>query len=108
MTDHPGETGIGMAAEMAEAPLRIVDLDDTSHCPVGRWCAVCLHVTDLQPATFLTPCGVLCASLCPDCATDGRSPRLLLASVVRAVLDHCGHVGCTVEEMADTLTEESG
>lgn len=85
-----------------------VNLDDTRKCPLQNHCAICGASTSLElAATFDTPLGVMCATLCDRCVEKKRPmPRLPLMNVVRRVAAHCEHLGITVEEMAQAMKSE--
>ena len=81
-----------------------VNLDDTSRCPLGRRCESC---GDDHPAvavrTATTPMGVLCVTLCQRCAASGEMPRVAVSTAAKLVLQHCQHIGVTVDEMGEAL-----
>ena len=50
--------------------------------------------------------GVACLTLCPRCAGSGVAPPVSVGTAVRLVLQHCGHLGITVDEMAAAMGTE--
>lgn len=83
-----------------------VDVDDTSNCPLGDECASCGTRDDLAVSTLGIPMGVLCMTLCGDCAEAGRRPKMYLVPGAEKVLEHCGHLGIDADEMAAALDRE--
>jgi hypothetical protein len=49
--------------------------------------------------------GVMCLTMCDACQVFGP-PSMSLAQAVRRVMDHCEHLGVTVDEMAAALEAE--
>jgi hypothetical protein len=84
-----------------------VDLDDTSSCPLGRCCGACGTEDDLAVGTAITPVGVLCVTLCGSCAERGDTPRIGWATAASGSLDHCGHLGIDLDEMAAAIAAET-
>ncbi len=89
----------------------MTDLDDVSNCPLGEECSACgdrQFAEDLFVATVSTMVGVYCTTLCPLCTWRATT---VLGSVPVAVaaqrsLEHCGHLGITVDEMAAAMEQE--
>jgi hypothetical protein len=80
----------------------VIDLDDTTRCPVAANCATCGSPTDLAVATAETPVGVLCLTLCDGCAAAGELHRLSSWSAAcAAVGEHCAHLGFDVDDAAE-------
>jgi hypothetical protein len=80
-------------------PTPLIDIDDTSRCPVAAECATCGALLDLAVITADTLVGVLCATLCGACAAAGDLPRYSSwGAAIRAVLAHCGHLGVDADE----------
>jgi hypothetical protein len=52
----------------------MVNLDDTSRCPVGPECEGCGRLEELAVLTGDTPVGVLCMTLCDSCEIAGVLP----------------------------------
>lgn len=86
--------------------LRGLNLDDTTNCPLDRRCSTCGTEDDLAVGTAVTPVGVLCLTLCGPCAITGDIPNIGCVTAATNVLDHCGHLGCELEEMAAALGAE--
>lgn len=84
-----------------------VDLHDTENCPLRDRCQSCGYQRPgLTVTTASTALGVHCTTACPDCLAAGIAPPLPPSSVVRLVMDHCGHLGIDADEMADQLQAE--
>ncbi|GAA4554376.1 hypothetical protein [Pseudonocardia xishanensis] len=82
------------------------NLDDTSRCPLGHRCESCgTAPDDLSVATATTALGVLCVTLCPSCARSPHSPRVTLGTAQRFVLQHAGHLGIDLDQMAAAMQE---
>jgi len=80
-----------------------VDPDDTSNCPVDWFCESCQSCqpgADLAVATAQTPLGVVCVTLCADCADAGTLPRFIAYGAMVRTLEHCEHLGCSLEDLA--------
>jgi hypothetical protein len=83
-----------------------VNLGDTRNCPQEQLCISCGDSDELDVRTFTAVVGVFCVTLCPRC-TGGERRRWSVAQVVRRSLDHCGHLGITVDQMAVTMEREA-
>jgi hypothetical protein len=83
-------------------------LGPAATCPVGAACAVCGGSEDLDVATYDTPLGVFCATVCARCA-DVHKPPLLLSwgRAAELVAGHCDHLGIDVDQMA-TIRSSGG
>lgn len=88
---------------------RVLDLDDTSRCPLDRCCSTCSteEDDDLVIGTAATPVGIVCFTLCKPCADEGFTPRVSLHAAAASVAEHCGHLGCTIDEMAAAMQAEA-
>jgi hypothetical protein len=86
---------------------RVLDLDDTSRCPLDRRCATCSAEDDLAVGTAVTPVGVYCVTLCGSCAEKGDVRCGSWGAAMSGVLDHCGHLGCDLDEAAAALDAET-
>ena len=86
----------------------MIDLDDTSRCPLGVRCESCgAESADLAVVTVaLDVLGVACLTMCPRCAGSGVAPPVSVDTAVRLVAERCGHLGITVDEMAAALEVE--
>ncbi|MEU6267515.1 hypothetical protein [Saccharopolyspora shandongensis] len=85
-----------------------VDLDDIQNCPVAVECAAC-GTTDpstLAVSTIDARIGVACLTLCGQCTDAGKLPRIYYPQAARMVLDHCGHLGIDLDQMAGLLQSE--
>lgn len=54
----------------------MLDLDDTSRCPVGPECETCGRLDELAVSTAETPEGMLCTTLCDVCEGHRGAPDL--------------------------------
>lgn len=87
----------------------MISLDDTSRCPIGVRCESCgaegpgltVHTVELGRL------GVACLTLCPRCAEADTAPPVAVGTAVRIVGQHCAHLGITLDEMAELLTEQA-
>jgi hypothetical protein len=83
----------------------VIDVDDTSRCPVADACATCGAVTDLHICTYTQMLGVCCLTVCGCC--EDSPPSMSPAAAQLAVLAHCEHLGCDLDQMADALDRET-
>ncbi len=82
-------------------------LGPTVRCPQGDRCEVCGSGRELDVATYDTPVGVFCATVCGPCVTEGKAPPVRgWATAVERVAAHCGHLGIDVDQMAALLHAE--
>lgn len=92
--------------------LGIADLDDVTHCPIAAHCDNCGGAERLDTTmTFGTPIGVFCSTICTLCSLDPEigeltSLRMSIPEVLVRVLNHCVHLGITLEGMATALDAE--
>ena len=84
-----------------------LDVDDTGSCPVAVSCAGCGARRDLAVATAGTPLGVFCLTLCGSCAETGELPHHSFVLAAGAVMEHCDHLDCDLDEMAAVLAGET-
>ena len=77
----------------------MVNLDDTSRCPVGPACENCGRTDRLAVSTADTPAGVLCMTVCDACELIAVHPILSPAEEAARVLAHGQHVGVEVNPM---------
>jgi hypothetical protein len=75
----------------------MVNLDDTSRCPVAPECEGCGRLDELAVLTAEMPAGMLCVTLCDDCEVLGVLPILSPAEETARVLEHAQHVGVDVD-----------
>ena len=88
----------------------MIDLDDTSSCPRGVRCESCgIEGDDLAVATVeLGRLGVACLTLCSRCAESDVAPPVTVSTAARLTLQHCLHLGITVDEMDEALDARGG
>jgi hypothetical protein len=90
---------------------RLVDVDDTRRCPLGRRCAGCGQDgrgARLAVWTADTPLGVLCATVCQRCARTGRLPTVSVTGAAQAVYAHCAHLGVDLDQAAQARRAKDG
>jgi len=82
-----------------------INLDDVSRRPLGVRCESCgREGDDLAVCTVeLGPLGVACLTMCPRCAGANVVPPVSVGTAVRLVMQHCEHLGITVDDMAELL-----
>jgi uncharacterized Zn finger protein len=71
----------------------MVNLDDTTRCPVGPACESCGHTDELAVSTADTPAGVICMTVCDACGLLAVHPVLSPAEETTRVREHGAHVG---------------
>ena len=83
-----------------------VDLDDVSRCPLGHRCEACgAERDDLAVCTaVMGRIGIACLTMCPRCANSGVVPPVSIGTAVRLTMQHCLHLGITVDDM-DAILE---
>ena len=65
----------------------------TDFCPLGHRCESCGRESPrLQVATRDVLNTTLCLTLCPACASSGRSPQIMLSTAERLVAAHVAHL----------------
>lgn len=84
----------------------MIDLDDTSRCPVDSSCISCRGATDLAARTVTSSVGVFCVTLCTACIQWDELPRFSPASAVRATLEHCSHLDIDADQMSAAMRQE--
>jgi hypothetical protein len=60
-------------------------------CPAGVACQSCGARVGLNILEADTPVGIICLTLCVQCADDGRTPPLSCVEAARLALIHAGH-----------------
>ena len=50
--------------------------------------------------------GVACLTLCPRCANSDVVPPVSVGTAVRLVMQHCDHLGVTVDQMAAAMRDK--
>ncbi len=82
-------------------------LGPTLRCPRAGRCEACGSTQALEVATYQTPVGVFCATVCGACVDSGKAPPVRgWAQAVERVGAHCEHLGIDVDEMAARLDAE--
>jgi hypothetical protein len=86
-----------------------VNLDRTDNCPLGVRCESCgVERDDLAVCTVeLDRLGVACLTMCPRCAGSDVAPPVSVGTAVRLTMQHCQHLGITVDDMAAALDEQA-
>jgi hypothetical protein len=82
-------------------------LGPSAACPkVGR-CEACGGALGLDVATYQTPVGVFCATVCWRCLRTGIAPPIYTwGQAAGRVVVHCQHLGLDLDQMADLLEAE--
>jgi hypothetical protein len=85
----------------------MVDLDDTSNCPVGHRCESCgTESGDLAVETARSGrLGVLCLTLCRRCAAFDDQIPVSVGTAVRLVGQHAMHLGIDLDQMAAAMDD---
>lgn len=88
-----------------------LNLDDISNCPLDTTCRECGSMNDLDVATYSTPLGVFCGTLCAACAVAGHEQQIPghgagLHVILMLVMEHCEHLGIGIDQMAAVLEAE--
>jgi hypothetical protein len=82
-------------------------LGPVARCPQAARCEACGRGRDLEVATYQTPVGVFCATVCGPCVTAGKPPPIRSwGQACERVGDHCQHLGIDLDQMADILQAE--
>lgn len=79
----------------------MVDLDDTTGCPVGERCEGCGTATGLSVCTAYAMGGVVCLTLCVVCQPPGWGPT----TAALRTLAHAVHLGIDTDRMAAELEQ---
>ena len=82
-------------------------LGPSRRCPRAGRCQACGTTRQLEVATYQSPVGVFCATICDPCVAAGNSPpvRSWLEAFER-VGAHCEHLGIDLDQMAALLHHE--
>jgi hypothetical protein len=90
-------------------------LDPLGPSPRCSWagrCEACGGTCGLEVATYQTPVGVFCATVCHRCVAAGNAPPVRSwGRACERVGAHCQHLGIDLDQMADLLypdAEEGG
>jgi hypothetical protein len=82
-------------------------LGPVPQCRQGDRCEVCGSDRDLDVATYSTPVGVFCATVCDPCIDQATAPPVRgWAQACERVAAHCGHLGIDLDQMAAILHAE--
>jgi hypothetical protein len=79
-------------------------LGPSRRCPRAGRCEACGATRQLEVATYETPVGVFCATVCDRCVAARNAPpvRSWLGAFER-VGAHCEHLGVDLDQMAALL-----
>ena len=84
-------------------------LGPSPRCPLAGRCQACGGSRDLDVATYQTPVGVFCATVCQRCVAAGNAPPVRSwGQACEQVYRHCQHLGVDLDQMADVLQAERG
>jgi hypothetical protein len=84
-------------------------LGPSARCPLGSRCEACGGDRRLEVATYQTPVGVFCATVCGRCVAAGSPPPIRSwGQACQRVGEHCQHLGLGPDQMADILQAERG
>jgi hypothetical protein len=73
-------------------------------CPRADRCEACGTTRALEVATYETPVGVFCATVCGQCLSLGMAPPVRSwGQACERVGAHCQHLGIDLDQMADLL-----
>jgi hypothetical protein len=79
-------------------------LGPSRRCPRAGRCEACGRSRGLEVATYQTPVGVFCATVCGPCIDAGKAPPVRSwGGAVERVGAHCQHLGIDVDQMATLL-----
>jgi hypothetical protein len=79
-------------------------LGPSRRCPRAGRCEACGATRQLDVATYQTPVGVFCATVCNTCVDTGNPPPVRSwGGAVERVGVHCQHLGIGVDQMAELL-----
>jgi hypothetical protein len=82
-------------------------LGPSRRCPHAGRCEACGATRQLEVATYQTPVGVFCATVCGPCVDAGKPPPVRSwGGAVERVGAHCQHLGIDVDQMAALLDRE--
>jgi hypothetical protein len=82
-------------------------LGPTARCPRAGRCEACGADRDLDVATYQTPVGVFCATVCSRCVAAAKAPPVRSwDEAIWRVGAHCQHLGIDVDQMAALLHPE--
>jgi hypothetical protein len=79
-------------------------LGPSRRCPRAARCEACGATRHLEVATYQTPVGIFCATVCDRCVDAGKAPPVRSwPAAVERVGAHCQHLGIDVDQMAALL-----
>jgi hypothetical protein len=79
-------------------------LGPVARCPLAVRCEVCGRGWERDVATYQTPVGVFCATVCGPCLDAGKAPPVRSwGGAIERVGAHCLHLGIDVDQMAALL-----
>jgi hypothetical protein len=82
-------------------------LGPSRRCLQAGRCEVCGTTRALEVATYETPVGVFCATVCGRCLHIGKPPRVSSwGQACERVGAHCQHLGFDLDQMPDLLEAE--
>jgi hypothetical protein len=82
-------------------------LGPSRRCPRADRCEACGTPRTLEVATYQTPVGVFCATVCWQCMrTDNPPPVRSWGQACERVAAHCQHLGVDLDQMAALLRAE--
>jgi hypothetical protein len=82
-------------------------LGPSHRCPRAGRCEACGRGWGMEVATYQTPVGVFCATVCGPCVAAGNPPRIRSwGQACQRVGAHCEHLGLDLDQMADLLEAE--
>jgi hypothetical protein len=80
----------------------VIDLRWSRHCPRREQCSACGSGGDLGTETVEASDGIFCVTLCDSCSD--YADLIDWSDIRDRVVEHCGHVGVSIEEMAVLLS----
>jgi hypothetical protein len=82
-------------------------LGPSRRCPRAGRCQACGATRQLAVATYRTPVGVFCATVCGPCGAAGNPPPVRSwGQACQRVGAHCQHLGIDLDQMAALLQAE--